>query len=215
MKLRQLLLGLVAVLTYSSGFSQDEKAKTILDELSAKTKKYNTITSSFSFSLDDEAADVHQTQEGVLKMKGDQYYIQLGENHIYCDGQTRWTYNEDMNEVYIDFAETGDDALNPTEIYTVWETGFKHYYDKEVSLDGKAMHLIKLNPIRPDEKAFHTVKLYIDKAKMEVAKIEILGKQGDNYTYLVKSFKPDLPYTSSNFTFAAADHPGVDMIDNR
>lgn len=194
---------------------QDPKAKAILDDLSNKTRKYNTITSDFTFSLDDNAADVHQTQEGILKMKGKSYYINLGENEIFSDGTTRWTYSSDMDEVYIDNVSGNDDVLNPSEIYTVWESGFKHYYDKEITLDGKPAHVIKLIPNNPDEETFHTIKLYIDKAKMEVMKIEILGKQGDNITYQVKSFKTDIPYKDSEFVFNMEDHPGVTDIDNR
>ncbi len=195
--------------------AQDPKAKEILEDLSEKTRKYNTITSEFTFSLDDKAADVHQTQEGTLKMKGKKYYIHLGDNEIYSDGSTRWTYSSDMDEVYIDNVAGNEDVLNPSEIYTVWESGFKHYYDKEITLDGRAAHVIKLNPTNPDEESFHTIKLYVDKAKNEVMKIEILGKQGDNITYKVKSFNTDVPYTDKNFVFDVEEHPAVTVIDNR
>mgnify|MGYP001121882703 CR=1 FL=1 len=178
-------------------------------------KEYPATTSDFTFSLDDKAADVHQTQEGTLKMKGKKYYIHLGENEIYSDGTTRWTYSKDMDEVYIDNVAGNDDVLNPSEIYTVWESGFKHYYDQEVMLDGRAVNVIKLNPINPDEESFHTIKLYVDKAKTEVVKIEILGKQGDNITYKVKTFKTDIPYPDSDFVFSMDEHPGVTDIDNR
>jgi len=216
MKLYQIAAtAVLAVITATSLNAQDAKAKGILDELSNKTRKYTSITSDFSFTLKDKIADVEQTQEGKLKMQGKKYVIVLGDNQIFSDGQTRWTYSEDMNEVYIDNAEGGEDVLNPTDLYTVWETGFKHYYDGETTHNGAAHHLIKLNPNKPDEKAFHTVKLYIDKSKMEVTKMEILGKQGDDYTYNVKTFKTETDYPSSAFVFDKAKFPGVEVIDNR
>jgi len=195
--------------------AQDPKAKEILDDLSEKTRKHSTITSEFTFSLDDKAADVHQTQEGTLKMKGKKYYIHLGDNEIFSDGTTRWTYSSDMDEVYVDNVAGNEDVLNPSELYTVWESGFKHYYDKEETLNGRPAHLIKLNPLKPDEESFHTIKLYIDKAKTEVMKIEILGKQGDNITYEVKSFSTDIPYPDDTFVFNTSKHPSVTEIDNR
>lgn len=209
------ILFLVAILTALVGHSQDPKAKAILDELSNKTRQHSTITSDFTFILDDEVADVHQEQDGLLKMKGDKYYVRLGDNQIYSDGQTRWTYNEDMNEVYIDDADAGDEALDPTDIYTIWETGFKHYYQGEETENGKTFDIIKLVPNDPSDKTFHTVKVYVDRAKSEVAEIEILGKQGNNYIYRVNSFKTDADYPASTFVFTEADYPGVDAIDNR
>lgn len=216
MKLHQIAAtAVLAFITATTLSAQDSQAKKILDELSDKTRKYTSITSDFSFTLADKIADVEQTQEGMLKMQGKKYFIKLGDNSIFSDGQTRWTYNEDMNEVYIDNAEGGEDVLNPTDLYTVWETGFKHYYDGEVTENGTRQHLIKLNPNKPDEKAFHTVKLFVDKGKMEVTKMEILGKQGDDYTYFVKTFKTDKDYPGSTFVFDKSQYPGVEVIDNR
>lgn len=196
--------------------AQDTKAKAILDELSEKTRKYPTVTSNFSFTLIDKAADIEQVQEGKLKMKGKKYFIQLGENQIFSDGDTRWTYNEEMNEVYIDYAETGEDGgLNPSEIYTIWEEGFKQYYNGEESLNGKIHDVIKLVPEDPSDKTYHSVLVYVNRSKMEVSRIEIKGKQGDDYTYQVKTFDTSASYGDETFVFDPADFPGVDQIDNR
>jgi len=196
-------------------YSQDAKAKAILDEISDKTRKYTTITSEFTFTLEDKAADVTQEQAGSLKMKGKKYYINLGDNHIYSDGDTRWTYSEEMNEVYIDISDAGDEVLNPSDVYTIWESGFKQYYKAEENINGRINHVIKLVPAEPEDKEYHTVIVFIDKAKMEVSKIEIKGKQGVDYTYFVKSFKTDATYTDDAFVFDSSDYPGVDEIDNR
>jgi len=195
--------------------AQDAKAKTILDEISDKTRKYPTITSEFTFTLEDKAADVNQEQKGLLKMKGKKYNIILGDNHIFSDGETRWTYSEEMNEVYIDITETGEEVLNPSDVYTIWESGFKHYYKAEENLNGRPTHVIKLVPVDAEDKDYHTILVYIDKAKMEVQRIEIKGKQGVDYTYAVKSFNTTASYGDDTFVFDPADYPGVDEIDNR
>ena len=207
----------IAILVAISGslHAQDAKPKAILDKVSNKTRQYATITSDFTFTLEDKLADVNQTQQGSLKMKGKKYYVKLGDNIIYSDGETRWTYNEDMNEVYIDVADQSGDALNPSEIYTIWETGFKQYYEQEITENGKTYDVIKLIPSQPGDKTFHTVKVYVDRAKEELGKIEILGKQGDNYTYNVRSFKTDATYGNEAFVFDPSAHPGVEVIDNR
>lgn len=215
MKVFKYTIAIASIALSTVAFSQQNEAKEILDQLSEKTRKYTSITSSFKFTLDDQAADVHHSQDGLLKMMGNSYFIQLGENQIYSDGRTRWTYSEEMNEVYIDDAQGDDNELNPTQIFTVWETGFKQYYQKEVVEDGRKCHLIKLVPTEPADKSFHTVQLYIDIAKLEIVKIVILGKQGDNFTYDVKTFLTNKGYSMTDFTFNPANHPGVEVIDNR
>lgn len=215
MKIFKYTLAFAAIALSTVAFSQQNDAKSILDELSEKTRKFTSITSGFTFTLDDQAADVHHSQDGLLKMMGNSYFIKLGENQIFSDGETRWTYSEEMNEVYVDNAEGDENDLNPTQIFTVWETGFKHYYQNEVQEGGKTCHLIKLVPTDPADKSFHTVQLYIDKAKMEIVKIVILGKQGDNFTYDVKNFETNNKYTMTDFTFDPAKYAGVETIDNR
>lgn len=205
---------LIAIVAFNAQ-AQDAKAKAILDELSNKTRKYPTVTSEFTFTLEDKAADVDQEQKGSIKMKGKKYYIVLGDNHIYSDGDTRWTFSEEMNEVYIDFTETGDEVLNPGDIYTIWESGFKQYYKAEENLNGRPTHVIKLVPVDAEDKEYHTILVYIDKAKMEVSQIEIKGKQGVDYTYAVVSFSTTAVYGADTFVFDMSEHPGVDEIDNR
>jgi len=218
MMTRYINILLAAILTIGSAGmqAQDQKAKSILDELSDKTRKYPTVTSNFTFTLEDKAADIEQVQEGKLKMKGKKYYIQLGENQIFSDGETRWTYNEEMNEVYIDYADNGEDGgLNPSKVYTIWEEGFKQFYKGEETIGGRVQDVIKLVPDDPSDKTYHTVLVYVDRGKMEVSRIEIKGKQGDNYTYQVKSFDTTASYGDDTFTFDSSDFPGVDEIDNR
>lgn len=213
---KQLSLILLVFIGAAIGLrAQDAKAEAILDALSNKMRQYETITSNFTFSLDDNVNDVHHTQEGILKMKGDKYYIKLSDNQIYSDGETRWTYSTDMNEVYIDNANVGENALNPAKIYTIWETGFKHYYNGEKTEDGVTYQVIKLVPENPADKNFHTVKVFINKAKDQVGKIVIYGKQGENFTYAVTTLETNIPYDANTFVFSKSAHPGVDVIDNR
>lgn len=216
MKLHKHLVLFAAVLFSLSTYAQDERAETILNEVSTKTKNYSTITSSFVFTLSDKMADVNESQNGEIKLKGDKFNLKLGSNHIYSDGKTQWTYNEETNEVAIDNAQTGEDGgLNPSKLFTIWDTGFKKFYDKETTENGKTIDILKLAPTDPSDKSYHTIKVWVSRANNQLEKVEILGKEGQNYTYTVKTFKPDIAYTDKDFVFDKSKHPGVEVIDNR
>lgn len=196
--------------------AQDDKASQILDKLSAKTKAYNTISADFSFTLVDKVSDVEQTQEGNIVLKDDKFNLLLGDNRIISNGETQWTYNKLDNEVYIDNPSSGSDGMmNPSNLFTVWETGFKHYYEKQVQEDGKTLDVIKLVPKEPADKSFHTIMMYVDQSAMQIEKVKVLGKQGENFIYDVKKFEPNVSVTASTFTFEESEYPGVSSIDNR
>ena len=147
---------------------QDPKAKKILDELSVKTKAYTAVKAEFSWEVlkKDKTKDV---QSGKIETKGSKYKLEIPGHEIYCDGKTVWDYIKDANEVQIkDMEVGGDDVVNPSNIFTIYEKGFKY---KFVSEDATTQ-LIELYPINPDKKKFHTIKLSIDKVKKQISKVK-------------------------------------------
>ena len=191
----------------------DPKAKEILDGVSAKTKTYTAVQIDFEYSMDNVQDDIHESQEGKLLLKGEQYKLEMSGTVIYCDGKKQWNHMVDDEEVQVTTPEYEEGALNPTNIFTIYEKGFKYQYVKEEIKDGKTLQLIKLFPEDADSKSYHTIKLYIDKAKKQIHSIVIVGKEGDNYTYKILKLTPNPPTSPSDFKFDSSKHPDVEVID--
>lgn len=207
---------LSALFIISWAQDNDPKAKEILDKVSAKTQSYESITAAFTSTLENKQAGMEVTQEGVLKLKGTRFNLTLDDYLIISDGETTWTFAKADNEVYLDDTEalTGGD-IQPTEIFTMWEKGFKYTYKGEETVGGSSCHHINLYPTKPDEKNYHTIKLFIGKSDLQIKKVIAMGKAGDVYTYDVQSFEPNKPLSESLFSFDKSKHPGVNVIDNR
>lgn len=196
--------------------AQDQKAVDILEELSTKTKSYKNFSADFTMNLVDVQSDIDLTRKGKIIVSGDKYRVKLENDVIIGNGETRWTYQAESNEVYVDY-EVADDGtgLNPSKIFTIWESGFKQFYEGETTVDGKAVHQINLHPIKPDETNYHTVKVFVDKAKMELIRVEVAGKEGDTYKYKLLDFKSNQEIPESTFTFSKSEFPGAEVIDMR
>jgi outer membrane lipoprotein-sorting protein len=140
----------------------------------------------------------------------------LGDYQIYNDGNITWTFDSDMNEATKDLTADVQDPDSPTfsEMLTMWEKGYKYKFDSEKTINGKTYQVINLYPENDEEKSYHTAKLTIDKAKQEIVKIILLGKDGINYTYEIKSFKVNTQLPESTFVFDPSKHPDCDVIDN-
>ena len=209
---KNILAALLSVSILGTAAAQnDPKAKTILDDLSAKTKAYTTIKAEFSMTTEkkDKTKD---TQNGKIQTKGDKYKLEIPGHEIYCDGKTVWEYIKDANEVQVKDMETGgDDALNPSTIFTVYEKGFKYKFDGEDALT----QTISLFPLNPDKKKFHTVKMVIDKTKKQISSVKMMMKDGTTTTYQIKSFTPNAAIPDTDFTFDKKAHPGVSVEDLR
>ncbi len=205
------LIALLSIAGLTINAQNDPKAKTILDDLSAKTKAFTTIKAEFEYTVEkkDKTKD---TQKGKIQTKGSKYKLEIPGHEIYCDGKTVWDYIKDANEVQIKDMETGgDDAINPSTIFTLYETGYKYKFDAEDA----TTQSISLFPLNPDKKKFHTIKLFIDKTKKQIASVKLIMKDGSTNTYVIKSFVGSTPIADTDFTFNAKAHPGISVEDLR
>jgi outer membrane lipoprotein-sorting protein len=191
--------------------SQEDRAKKILDDLSAKTKTYTTLKAEFSWTTEkkDKSKD---TQEGKIQTKGSKYKLEIPGHDIYCDGKTVWDFIKDANEVQVkDMEASAEDAITPTSIFTIYEKGYKYKFEGEDA----TTQVVSLFPINPDKKKFHTIKLSIDKTKKQIVSVKVLMKDGSIQTYKIKSFLGNASLADTDFVFNSKVHPGVSVEDLR
>lgn len=210
-KKRSILIALLSLASVGLNAQSDPKAKTILDELSKKTKAFTSIKAEFSFTVEkkDKSKDV---QNGRIQTKGTKYKLEIPGHEIYCDGKTVWDFIKDANEVQVKDMETGgEDAVNPSTIFTLYEKGYKYKFEGEDA----TTQTISLFPENPDKKKFHTVKLFISKVKKEISSVKMMMKDGTVQTYAIKTFVTNNPIPDTDFVFDAKKHPGVSVEDLR
>jgi outer membrane lipoprotein-sorting protein len=207
------LLSLLSVATIHA--QQDKKAKQILDKLSAKTRSYSAIKTDFSYSLVNKDRKINKVQNWKLWLKGDAYRLDMGDQLLISDGKVVWKILKADKEVEISLPTTGDDALNPKNVFTMYEKGFKNKYIKEGKIGAKAVHIIELYPLAPKTKDYNTIRLYIDKNLMQVVKSEIIGNNGNLYTYDIKKFTVNETTVAGFFTFSKTEFPGFEVNDLR
>lgn len=200
-KLLSLLFVCVSFLL--SAQDQDPKAKIILDDLSKTTKSYKTITADYNFIILNKEKKQVEKQAGKVQIKGKKFKLDIPGNTIVCDGTTLWNYSKDAKEVTIkNFDADNEDQLNPSKIFTIYESGYKFKYDKEEKVGVVNCHVIDLFPsVKPEKKKFHTVKIYIDKTKKQVVKLLMLMKDGGQNVYDIKALKPNLEIADPVFVF--------------
>jgi outer membrane lipoprotein-sorting protein len=213
---RTLLISALILIT-GLAFAQDPKAKEILDKLSQTNKSYKTIQIDFSFTLNNQKTKTTETNEGWVALKGKSYRLHmpaLGMD-VYSDGAVTWSYLTESNEVNIAESEAGSDAaLNPANLFTIYEKGFKYSYVAEENVGGKAAYVIDLVPENA-KKEYTKVRLFVDKTKYQILKAISYNKDGNIYTLTLKTIKTDQNLAEDFFKFDAAKFPKVQVNDMR
>lgn len=194
----------------------DAKAKAILSEVSKKYRSYDIIKTDFTFTLDNPQAKVKETQVGTLyaKAKSNKYKVVLKSQELISDGKSQWTYSKADKEVQLSAVDNSSTSINPAQIFTIYEKGFKYLYGGEKKVNNRVVHVIDLTPT-DSKRSFFKVRLNVDKVSKQISNAIIFDKNGNRYTYLIRTFTPNVKIPESTFAFDSKKYPGVEVVDLR
>jgi len=194
--------------------SKDKKASEILQEVTDKTKSYNSIKLEFTYQMENPDANINELTEGKALVSGDKYRLDVAGQTVISDGKTIWTVISDAEEVQVNDADESEGGFSLTKMLSTYNEEYKSkLLPKITSIDGKNVYTLELTP--NEKKNFDKVELFVDKDKMEVYAIALYDQNGRTYTYKIVSFTPDAPVADTDFTFDEADFPDFDVIDMR
>lgn len=196
---------------------QDPKAKAILDDLSKTTKLYKTIAADVVFTVfGSDKKPLEKPQSWKISVKGQKFKLDIPGTSIVCDGKTLWNHNKDAKEVTIKSFDPESDEQNPAKIFTMYEKGYKFIFDKEEKSGARVLQVINLYPTdKPEKKKFHTVKLYIDKAKKQIVQLKMIMKDGGTQVYEVKNIKTNAEMADALFVFDLKGFKADQINDER
>ncbi|HQV01191.1 MAG: outer membrane lipoprotein carrier protein LolA [Bacteroidia bacterium] len=192
----------------------DPKAQEILKSVSVKYKSFKTLSAKFKVNVTDQKTKTNESQVGTVILKGNKYKLLLGAQEIISDGNIVWTYLKDANEVQLNDPKSDPNAISPTNMFTIYEKGFKSKFIGEKVVGGKAVQIIELVP-EDTKRNFSKVQLTVSKAEKYITQAIIYQKNGANISYAVQEFKPNIPADDIMFTFNKAKYPGCEEVDLR
>ncbi|MEX2596196.1 MAG: outer membrane lipoprotein carrier protein LolA [Salibacteraceae bacterium] len=197
---------------------KDPKAQEILDALSNKAKEFKSFSADFEYTLTNDGESINETQKGSVKVKGNKkYQLNIAGQQITSNGETVWTFIEDVGELQIsDMPEEDEEEgniMNPSNLFHMYKKGFKYQYDGQATVDGKSAEVIRMFPVDPGSKPYHTVVVNVDKPNLELVSMIVKYKDGNIYTYRLKNFKSNINLTDADFEFD--ESKADDIIDLR
>lgn len=206
------ILLISSTLAFAQG--NDKQSQEILKGVSSKYKTYNTIKTTFSFTVENPKTKTTEKQSGTLFLKGDKYRLEIAGQEIMCDNKTVWTYLKESNEVQINDPNANKDAIAPNNIFTMYEKGFYSRFINETKDNGKTEEIIELTPI-DKSKHYFKIRIIVDKNEKLVISSKIFDKNGNLSTYTIDKFtaNPNLP--EEMFSFNKSKYPGVEVVDLR
>ncbi|MEO2081438.1 MAG: outer membrane lipoprotein carrier protein LolA [Leeuwenhoekiella sp.] len=205
-KIKYITLLVVAVLSTSSLFAQDAKAKKLLDEVSAKVKSYDNMFIDFKYGLSNEAAGINQETRGDVTLDGDKYKLNLMGTMQMYDGKKLYTIVPEDEEITISTQNPGDDdAITPSKMLTFFNEGYTYKWDIEQNVSGRKIQYVKLVPMDSNSE-LKSALLGIDAQTKHIYRLIMTQNNGSKITITVNTFKTDQPLPGNLFTFDASKY---------
>jgi outer membrane lipoprotein-sorting protein len=204
------IIAMMCLMLTGIAFSQNDKSKGILDELSKKVKSYNSFYLEFKSTVKNSDAGINEVMEGKGWVKGDKFFANLGKNTIISNGIKNWVISSEDKTVYISAVDDSEESINPKKLMTIWEKDVKSKYIKEE----KGMHIIHLYPTNPSKKDFHTIVLKISVAGKDLKHIEVRMKDSTRMFYDITKLTPNVEVLDTKFVYNKKEYPGYEEIED-
>lgn len=195
------LVFVLGVFAYNVSAQNAEKAKKLLDEVSAKVNSYENIQIDFKYQLNNKESNTKQESKGNVTLEGDKYVLNfLGFTKMF-DTKKVYTIVPANEEVTITNAENDEEgSLSPSQMLTFYKNGYSYSWDILQNVRGRKIQYIKLVPTDSDSD-IKTVLLGIDIKTKHIYNLIETAKNGTNTTLTVNSFKTNQPLSKSLFIF--------------
>ena len=204
----QVLFSLLFVIIINfSAKGQDQKAKALLDDVTAKVRTYNNIAIDFKYSLQNLKENINQESKGNVLLQGNNYVLNFMGITKMFDGKKVYTIVPEDEEISISsFDEKDESAITPAKMLTFFNKGYKYYWDIPQNIRGRKIQYIKLIPISSRDQR-KEILLGIDVQTKNIYNVIETGKNGTKTTIVVNSFKTNQPVSKNQFTFVKSKYP--------
>ena len=184
-----LLLFITGAFVIVSAQKVDNKAKNILDVVSAHYKSKNAIYFKFIY------ATAGKNEMGDFYASKDKYRLKIMGSEQIFDGNKIYSINEEEQEVTISKSNGGENVLFPMSYLEAYKKNYNIIYvSKKNNQD-----IIKLTPIKNNK--IKQVLLYINFAKKQIEKVEQYTVNNAKTSIIISQYKENIAVSSSVFSF--------------
>ena len=199
---------------YLTTKDSDEEAIDIIKESQRILKEATSLEFDYTYTSRMQG-DAPVIINGIGKQKSNKYYIEMGDQTVYCDGKSIVIYFNTNNEAQINDFDEDSGQLTPGAVLNTF--GMEDYIyvlstDKKVK-NRNYYHII----FKPVDKLseYSKVDVLIDKKTFLPYQIKMILRDGTKNILKINSIKMNQKINDNVFIFDNKEHPGVSVEDLR
>ncbi|MEE3235574.1 MAG: outer membrane lipoprotein carrier protein LolA [Candidatus Latescibacterota bacterium] len=184
----------------------------IVGRLQDRLEGYKTFSMDFEKEFYWAALDKTRSRTGKIYMQNpNQFRVGLDNGDVMvADGITVWSYVDRNKQVII--SDYDGELRNPWQIFVDYSANFVPTVVEETKIAGRSAYIISMRE-RLSDSPDRWLKIWVDKKKWWLLKIEYGEENGDITTYRLKEHKVNKKLRSGSFSFVIPG--GVEVLDRR
>lgn len=192
----------------------DPEATVLLKKVTSKYKGYNSLSANVTLTVENGQGQKIASHSGKLYLKGNKYFIGMGDDASFSDGANIYNYDKDAREVQITRYNPNDNLITPQKLFTdFYKKDFLYKLNDAAAKEGTT-EVIELTPLDKAQ-AYFKVLLEVDKATKNIVGARVFEKNGNRYVYTISGQKTNTVIPDSKFSFNPKDYAGAEVIDLR
>lgn len=196
----------------ASGQQIEPKIMNVLDKCASTIKSCGNIKATFTATQFSNQQQQGSSQ-GMICINGNKLYIDGGNNKIWYDGKTQWSYNSTTQEVNISSPSKSEvSQVNPYSFIYLYKQGYKASMS-EANVRGKHCQEVRL--FSDSKKNLKYVYLTIDKATSLPICIRTSNNGKDWTRISIYEIHKKQKFNTNTFRFNSKEFPNAETIDLR
>lgn len=195
--------------------SNDPAAADLMAEVSNKYKSHQNIHASFILDIYNPHGD-SEIQDGEVWLEKEQFRIEMPGQSMVSDGKNIWVLMDEVMEAQIDYYTPDEESIDPSQLFTMYETDFLYKVKGSLEEDGKTLRIIEMTPL-DKEQTYFKVDVTIDPESLLITEVKVYERSGVRYTYsiLIQESNASFPDNHFSYTTEALEGDGYSIIDLR
>jgi outer membrane lipoprotein-sorting protein len=213
---RVFCMGVFLLAAFSVFAQKDAKAKEILDKSSALFNTSDGISAQFTFTIKDETANLNESFDGEIFLKGTKFFVDTPERTICFDGKTQWVYEKKLEEISIMKSNAQDvQIFNPASFFELYKKGCDYKY-KGAKTDNKMRKVQEISLLPKDKKSdFSRIDMQIATSDFMPVFFHLFYKNKLENNIYIHKYELKLEIPDSRFVFDMKKYPQAEVIDLR
>ena len=197
---------MIVLISFCVNGQDAQKAKKLLDEVSAKVKSYDNVSIEFRYTVKNLQQNISQDSKGNVTISGEKYISNfLGSTEMF-DGKKKYTIIPEDEEITIEtYDPKKENVFSPASMLTFYYKGYTYSWDKLLLLSGKKVQFIKLKPTS-SESNLKEILLGIDNVTKNIYKLIQVSNDGTRSELSIISFKPNQALSENHFIFVESKY---------